>query len=177
MFEWALQQEGQTVYYRFDERIGVLQRNNESSTIPLPSAQVLGVLLSHADSPVTPEDVYESMNSLQSPRSINKSINELKRHPAIGEHILQVGNNKQAVYSFLTSPQDSELLLTRMNHVHEQMYGEEIIDENGNRIVVIKRTSEAEMYKHKIQKVAAAAAALATAVTVTYAVVRHVRKK
>ena len=125
-----------------------------------------------------PEDMYESNSGVRNSRILKKAMNELKGHPFVGGQILQVGDNKRAIYSFLTSPQESELLLRRMKDVHKQIYGRELTHETDTQPQDIENdTLEAKRHAHMITKVATAAAALATTASVTYVVLRHVRKK
>jgi hypothetical protein len=164
MYEWQIQNDDTLQDFRFNEQIGVLQCNGSSEALTAPASAVLGVLLAHADAPVTPEDFFEAQVETRG-GTAKKAIRELKSHELIGHHILQVGTNKRAVYSFLTNPVDADLLLDRMNHVHDILYK------------MTPDTDTAKKHADTIIKVGKVATAIAAAATTAYVVVKHVRKR
>ncbi len=161
---WSLQQEdGALLLYEFDQSTGRLQLNGEVEYVDSRVANVLGVLLRHADSPVTSDDFLEAGLQTKGGGAVRKAMDTLQKSHIVGKHILQVGQNKHAVYSLLTNPTDTRTLVTRMQDMHESLYG------SGD-------TKEATRHKETIKKLGVVSAGLVGAATV-YSVVRRIHKK
>ena len=161
---WSLQQDnGAMLLYEFDQSTGRLQLNGEVEYVDDRAAKVLGVLLRHPDAPVTNDDFLEAGMQTKGGGTVRKAMNTLQKSHIVGKHILQVGQNKHAVYSLLTNPHDTGTLVARMQDMHEMLYGE-------------GGTKDASRHKDAIKKLGAVSAGLVGAATV-YTVVRKIHKR
>ncbi len=161
---WSLQQnDGALLLYEFDQSTGRLQLNGEVEYVDSRVANVLGVLLRHADSPVTSDDFLEAGMQTKGGGAVRKAMDTLQKSHIVGKHILQVGHNKHAVYSLLTNPTDTGTLVARMQDMHEMLYG-------GGE------TKEASRHKDAIKKLGAISAGL-VGVATAYTVVRKIHKR
>lgn len=161
---WSLQQDdGAFLLYEFDESLGRLQLNGEVEYVDSRAASILGVLLRHADSPVTSDDFLEAGVQTKGGGSVRKAMDTLQKSHIVGRHILQVGTNKHAVYSLLTNPTDTGTLVARMQDMHDTLF-------TGSE------SKEAGRNKETIKKLSIVSAGLVGAATV-YSVVKRIHRK
>jgi hypothetical protein len=172
---WSLQQDdGALLLYEFDQSTGRLQLNGEVEYVDSRAAHVLGVLLRHADSPVTNDDFLESGLQTKGGGAVRKAMDTLQKSHIVGKHILQIGNNKNAIYSLITNPNDTKLLEERMQNIRETLFMER--DPNDPTRLIERNSKDARHYRETIRKLGVITAGIAGAATI-YSVVRRIHKK
>ena len=163
-FSWTLFEEGQLQQYEFSQDTGLLTLNHESTQLSSSATLVLGVLLAHADSPVTSDDFLEAGLQTRGGGALRKTIKDLNHHEVVGRHILHIGENKRSVYGFSTNPYDFDLLYKRMAYIHTELY-------EGDDTQVAMRHSES------MKKISVIMGIAATASVAGFAVVKYVHKR
>jgi|JI10StandDraft_1071094.scaffolds.fasta_scaffold366204_2 hypothetical protein len=163
-FSWTLLEHGQLQKYEFSQDSGLLTRNHETSLLTTPASLVLGVLLTHADAPVTSDDFLEAGLQTRGGGALRKTVKDLINHDVVGRHILQVGENKRSVYGFSTNPYDLDLLYRRMDYMHAQLY-------KGDDSDTARRHSEL------VKKLGVVVGVAAAASVAGFAVVKYVHKR
>jgi len=165
MYEWEIKQNETSLHFVYNEAIGLLHCNEKSDVLQRPASDMLSVLLNQHDTPVTRDDFIEINPKLYTNNTIKNGIKQLQKNQLIGEHILQVGSNKRAMYSFLIDPSNSSLLEARMRDMHVTLYGENA------------KTLESERHMQTIKKVGIVVGAVAASTAASYAIIKHVRHR
>ena len=163
VYDWTLVQGDRVELIRYDVDAARLQVNGELSMLTPRAAQLFRVMLRHPDTPLTSDDFHEDGIPAKGGQTIRAGMKDLKKDPLTGRHVLQVGENAQAVYGFITNPDDVSLFKARLEDIHNELYG----GHEGR---------EAQRSHRRLAKVASLAAGVGAAAA-GYVVFRKVHRK